>query len=176
MADPINMFHDPDAARVSFVELAFGLNIAFATYEKFRAFIKNLLDKNLDEFIAQAIAAETDNSKIIHQNRVNELKNQILKIGKKHMDYQWNLCLYVRLVSIVMSVACLAVLCFDQVGCLGNNVAYLISPLPIYVLVSLSFFWVFRVKALLVRRQYVKFIRKFEGDPPSDIQQGLDAL
>jgi hypothetical protein len=176
MVVPIFIVHDRSAARITFIEITFGLNLAFATYEKFRAYIKDIFDTNLDEYIAQSIASETEKSKIEHQSRINALKNEIKAIGTKHMNEQLELNGFMKILAMVASASCLGVLCFDLVDLCGDQIAFLISPFPLYVLLSMFCFWFYRYKASRIKKQYVDFIKKFESDPPSDIKKGLESL
>jgi hypothetical protein len=174
MAPLIIVTHDRAASQATFVEITFELNVAFATYEKFRKYIGDRLDKRLAVCFAASLAAEANQKE--HQERISKLKQEIAKHGSDHTLAQEEMCRIVRALSFFMCVLCLIVLYFDFLESWGHYLIILIAPLPIYVVLSYVYYGLCLLRANLIKRQYVQFIDKFEKPPSVEIQEGLDSM
>jgi|ERR1035441_3991570 hypothetical protein len=133
MSDPV-ILHDHAASLATFVEITFGVNIAWVAFARFRDFLRKSIDKKSEAYIAATLATEVKKEE--HQDRLSNLKSDVTEVKERHKSYQDGLYKIARAFSVFMAIACLVVLYWDLLEFLGYYVAVLITPLPIYACCS----------------------------------------
>jgi hypothetical protein len=163
---------DHAAAQATFVEIAFGLNVAFAAYPKLRDTLKHFLDENIEAELATTRLIEFHNKS--DGNRIVRLERLIDEIKKWQAHKQERLCSLGCALSCIMSAACLGVLYFDLLKWLGPYMILLLVPFPLYALCA--FVIAFRSWSRMHKenKQFFSFVVKFER--PSSDSSEIDAI
>jgi hypothetical protein len=174
MDNPVIVIHDRAASLATFIEITFAINIALATYDKFRDHLRAFFGKKIESYIAVARATEGKVGE--NGRRIKNLKERIDTISQRHESRQEFLCRLARGVSILMALMCLVVLYWDKLEFVGYQVAFLISPLPAYVILSylLVLYSCYRVRR--INAKFVSFIQTFENSVSQEIREGLQSL
>jgi hypothetical protein len=167
------MEHDPNAARATFVELAFGINVLWAAFDKFSAIFSNSFSKKMEERIAsvQALESKSRNS----ETRLTALKKKVATANEHQRNSQRVTLNVAKILSVSAALACLPVVYFDLLDLLGKKLGYLVLPLPSYLVVSFLIYLVARIRIWWMMRGYANFVRDFEGNP-AEIEQKLNAF
>jgi hypothetical protein len=151
------------AAQSSFVEIAFGVNTFFAVYSNFREYLRQNVDKKVQEYEARTKTIEPKRDEV---TRLNAVKNAVSRFAAQHLRIQ-HVCVRAATVASIAAAACsLAVVFWDLLDYLGHHTGWLILPLPAYFLVSVINYGIFRARGGWKLHRFKKFIDEFEPPPP----------
>ncbi len=156
----------------SFVEISFAVNLLAGAFESFRGYLVKALKNCNDEFLSTIQVIEVDQDKA--RQHLPILVADIQTINSDYDGVQGWVCKIAKIIAIIF--ACLCVLVVYSASFSAWN-ALLIVPYPLYVIISLTVFWVHRRRAKRCKNQHEFFLDHYESNKAKEIRsQMTDAL
>jgi hypothetical protein len=168
------MGHDPNAARATFVEICFGLNLLWSAFEGFQDLIKKILTNHMQTAIARVQTLEAKN-KGNHGKELESFKQQASDMGTQHAEVQKNILTKIKWFTVVATIMCVAILYFDMLDMLGKWLGLLLLPLIAYLIAATFVFWCTSRKIKKIGKKFMDFVEQFpEIDVKRDFGESID--
>lgn len=164
------------ATSATFLEISFGVNVAFAAFKEFRDFVRKGMRNQIKLMEAECVTLEF-NEQPGNEVRIQKLKQGITNVSNLHTNWQYSLCNIARTIALLLCIEILIILYFDLLTFFGAYIFVFILPFPLYVAVSYGGLKKYVSNARKIIKEYEKFVNTYEtSDSEKEIKAGIASL
>jgi hypothetical protein len=165
---------DPLASRATFVEISFGLCVAWAALDDFRNLCKSKCHDQFREIVASIQASEIATTEGEETKRLAHVKAKLGKLVTNHHLRQDKVVVCFKFASIISAICALFVLYFSLLTYCGKWLGLLAVPVPVYYITCYILFWSAKWHLSWKLKKYKSFVDDYERGDDSGFQNRID--